>query len=88
MNATVEVQENQILIHEDTWNDLLGAKETATFSSVILTADATIRRGGAFVIYREDPGVMRHFHRISEFEEFVRDINQTRIQLGLEPVAS
>lgn len=88
MSATVEFKENQLWIDEDVWNDLRGGTETAVFSNVVAAVGQTMKRGGAFIIHREDTGVMRRFDRISEFEEFVRGINETRIQLGLEPVAS
>lgn len=84
MNVTVEFDDPNLLIAEVVWNDLRTGKSTVALSSVRSTALETLKRGGAFMIYRNDIGIMRRFDRLSEFETYLSEIDDQRKRLGLE----
>ena len=65
------------------WTDLTISKSTVAFSSVTSTVIETLKRGGAFMIYRDDVGIMRRFDRLSEFETYMSEIDDQRKRLGL-----
>ncbi|MEI5997871.1 hypothetical protein H3V53_11860 [Paraburkholderia bengalensis] len=80
----VELEENKLWIEEETWNDVLVDKGVSGLSNVALAAVDIIKRDGAFIVYHEEKGIMRHIHRMSDLEKYVQEINQHRATLGLD----
>ncbi|RAA14837.1 hypothetical protein [Ralstonia pseudosolanacearum] len=86
MKVTVEIDDKDLWIDEETWGDVKLGKGTAALANVGSTAAGVIKRGGAFIVFHEERGVIRRFDRLSDFKDDLHEINEKRKQLGLDPV--
>lgn len=86
MRVNLEFEDKNLFITDETWNDLTKERSVVAFSSVISTAVDTIKRNGAFMIYKDNGEIKRRFDRLHEFEEFVTETNDQRKQKGLDTI--
>ncbi len=84
----LEIDEKNLSIAEEGWIDLIKGKETVGSNSVVFAATEFIKRGGAFMIYRDGTGIIRRFDRVNEFEAYMSNINEQRKLDGIEPLSS
>lgn len=86
MRVNLEFDDKNLFIAEEVWNDLTKEKSAVAFSSVISTVADTIKRDGAFMIYKHNGEIKRRFDRLHEFEVFVDETNGQRKQEGLDTI--
>jgi hypothetical protein len=86
MTVPLRVEDKNLYISEETWNDLKAGHNSVAYSSVKALATNTVGRDGAFIIHRDhedDTSVLNSFHRPSELKEFFDAVDRQRTSLGL-----
>ena len=59
-----------LMITKGTWDEMKKDKSSVAFTSLEAAARETIRRDGAFIVYREeDTAIMRRCDRMSELDD-------------------
>ena len=85
MSVPIEIDEKKLLVREDVWLSLASRNDSVALSSVKALAKAAVARGGAFIIYNDDIGVMHNLYRASDLDAFMQQLDTNRQSLGLDP---
>lgn len=87
MRVPAEFEGNNLWMTEEAWFDLTNAESPFSLSTVKSIIIFTLERKGAFIIHKDDVGIMRRFDRASEFEAFMNEVEDKRRQKGLKTSA-
>lgn len=86
MSVPFKIDGSRIWINDTSWNEVTTSKSTRELATVVTLVVANLKRDGEFFIDNKEKGVQASFHRVSDFEAYLTEVNNKRQQAGLDPV--
>lgn len=86
MKVPLQVDDKNLSITEETWQDLISGSNSVAYSSVKELVISTLMRDGTFTIYRGksyDSSVINHIHRLEDGHILFDSVDQQRAKSGL-----
>ena len=82
MNFSLNFNEQNVSIVEDTWTTLVTTGSDMSLASVRAVILGVLERDGAFTVEGSDGQVVRRIETPSEFEGYMQEVELQRTQFG------
>lgn len=84
--CSFSIEDDKLWIPKDTWYSMVEAGTTVALEFVLGSSTAQmLSRGGALVIHNEDDSVWRRVDDGWQRRQLIIDVNDRRVELGLDP---
>ena len=78
--------DRKVFISEMDWNDLVQTKNPANFFTVSCAIKGVVEGGGSFLIDGGPKGILQSVESAPAYKQLVDGVNDTRRDMGLDPV--
>ncbi|MGJ9417994.1 hypothetical protein ACHAC9_09540 [Massilia sp. CMS3.1] len=82
MNFSLNFNEQNVSIDEDTWTALATTGSDMSLASIRAAIHGVLERDGAFTVEGSDGQVVRRIETPSEFEGYMQEVELQRTQFG------